>query len=257
MSDRFLILDKPTNIISHDLTSRIGKLFNVKAGHAGTLDPNVGGVFLIGLGRYRRLLRFFSDMGKEYVCLAKFPNKVGEKEIKALKSKIGKNAQVPPKESAVARRLRYRMLYQLDIIETWDNRILFKAKVESGFYMRVLCSQIGAQMEDLRRTAIAHITEERAISPYKVYYNKALGVPLEKYSYSAEELFEPMFPKVWVTEEGAQRVKHGAKIFPRHIENWENLDSKYVQIKKGDKLLAIARPLKHTHDLFQYEVVLG
>ncbi|NPA22582.1 MAG: hypothetical protein GXN92_03345, partial [Candidatus Micrarchaeota archaeon] len=245
MSNRFLILDKPTNILSHDLTARIGRLFGAKAGHAGTLDPQVGGVFVVGLGSYTRLLRFLSGLGKEYVCLAKYPHTVGEKEIKELKAKVGKNAQVPPKQSAVAKRLRYRMLYELEILEVWDNRILFRAKVESGFYMRVLCAQLGAEMEDLRRTAVGPITEDKALNIYKVFYNKARGVPLESYSYSAEELFSFM-PAVEVDEEGARRTRHGAPLLPKHVVSWESLDSKYVRIMHKGKMLAVAQPPKHS-----------
>lgn len=180
----FLIVDKPTNMLSHDLTAKIGRLFNTKAGHSGTLDPNVGGVMLIGLGRYTRLLRFFTRLDKTYICLSKFKENVNNKHLELLISKIGKNLQIPPAQSAVAKKPRYRNIYDLEILEVFGNRLLFKARVESGFYMRVLCEQIGAEMEDLRRIAIGEIGEDKAINLYKLYYN-----PKSVKIYSIEELF--------------------------------------------------------------------
>lgn len=198
----FLILDKPPNIIHHDLTSRIGKIFGVKAGHAGTLDPNVTGVSIIGLGRYTRLLRYF-NLPKTYICLAKFKS---SPNIDILLSKVGKNLQVPPAQSAVAKKPRYRNLYEVKILEQFGNRVLFRAKVDAGFYMRVLCNQVGAEMEDLRRIAIGDITENMANTIYDVLYGTYK-------LYSIEDLFDYLgINKLELDYKNYKKAIHGNKI---------------------------------------------
>ncbi len=224
-----LIVDKPTNILSHDLTAKIGRLYNTKAGHSGTLDPNVGGVMLIALGRYTRLLRFFTRLDKTYICLAKFDHKVNELDIKRLKSKIGKNAQIPPLQSAVAKRLRYRELYELEILEVLNDRILFKARVESGYYMRVLNEQIGAKMEDLRRIAIGDIDESMSVNPYRIFTNpKSIRI------YSIEEMFPYLrMSRIDIDEITYKKVIHGVRL-NMNIRGYAGLfyDNKLVAIIK-------------------------
>ncbi|MEM1971342.1 MAG: hypothetical protein QW336_02320 [Candidatus Anstonellales archaeon] len=206
--DGFIIVDKPTNILSHDLTAKIGRLYNSRAGHSGTLDPNVGGLMIIGLGRYTRLLRFFTRLDKTYVCLAKFRKPVDERVVEELMSKLGKNLQIPPLQSAVAKRPRYRNVYELNILEIFGNRILFRARVESGFYMRVLCEQIGAEMEDLRRIAIGRIYENYAMNTYRLFRS-----PESARIYSIEELFPYLnMDRLDVDINIYNKIKNGARI---------------------------------------------
>lgn len=233
----FLIVDKPTNILSHDLTARVGRLYGTRAGHSGTLDPNVGGVMLIGLGRYTRLLRFFTRLDKTYVCLAKFDHEVEQKDIALLKAKVGKNAQIPPMHSAVAKKLRYRELYDLGILEVWKNRVLFKARVEAGFYMRVLCDQIGAKMEDLRRIAIGDINEDMSVNIYNIYSD-----PKSIHIYSAEEMFPYLrMNRCDVDENLYRKIINGVKL-SLDLHGWTGMFYK-------DKLVAIMKDQ-------EYQVVL-
>ena len=54
--DGVLLVDKPTNISSHDVVKAVKQHFNlVKVGHGGTLDPNATGLFIILLGNATRL----------------------------------------------------------------------------------------------------------------------------------------------------------------------------------------------------------
>lgn len=234
----FVIVDKPTNILSHDLTARIGRFFNVKAGHAGTLDPNVGGVMIIGLGRYTRLLRFFTRLDKTYVCLLRLDREVRDSDIRLLRSKIGNNIQTPPPQSAVAKRPRVRKLYELEILETFYNRILFRARVESGFYMRVLCSDVGGEMEDLRRTKIGDIDENMSVNLYRLFYS-----PEKVHIYSAEEIFPFLrMDRLDVDRETYRRISYGNRV------ELELRD--YTGIFYKDRLIAIMNRDS------EYEVVL-
>ncbi|MCS7122706.1 MAG: hypothetical protein NZ908_01990 [Candidatus Micrarchaeota archaeon] len=234
----FVLVDKPTNILSHDLTSRIGRLFGVRAGHAGTLDPNVGGVMVVGLGKYTRLLRFFTRLDKTYVCLLKMDDNIDQNHLNILRSKVGENVQKPPPQSAVAKRPRVRRLYELEILEVFHNRILFRARVESGFYMRVLCDDVGGEMEDLRRTKIGNIDENMTVNVYRLFYH-----PDRVHIYNAEEMFRFLkMDRLDVDQEMYRKISHGNRV---------DLDLKdYTGIFYRDRLIAI---MNRDSD---YEVVL-
>ena len=62
MTDRLLgsgliIVDKPAGMTSHDVISRLRRIFRTRrVGHAGTLDPMATGVLVVGIERGTRFL---------------------------------------------------------------------------------------------------------------------------------------------------------------------------------------------------------
>ena len=68
-TDGLVVVDKPAGWTSHDVVARCRKIFGQKRiGHSGTLDPDATGVLLVGLGRVTRLLRYLTDLPKEYTA---------------------------------------------------------------------------------------------------------------------------------------------------------------------------------------------
>ncbi|MCC5950588.1 MAG: tRNA pseudouridine(55) synthase TruB [Acidimicrobiia bacterium] len=66
--DGVAVVDKPAGWTSHDVVARARRqLGTSRVGHAGTLDPAVTGVLVLGVGRATRLLRFLTALGKAYV----------------------------------------------------------------------------------------------------------------------------------------------------------------------------------------------
>ncbi|NBW91357.1 MAG: tRNA pseudouridine(55) synthase TruB [Actinobacteria bacterium] len=64
-----VLIDKPAGMTSHDVVSKLRKLFNERRiGHAGTLDPDATGVMVVGVGYVTRLMQFLSGMNKTYTC---------------------------------------------------------------------------------------------------------------------------------------------------------------------------------------------
>jgi H/ACA ribonucleoprotein complex subunit 4 len=238
----FVVIDKPTNLIAHDVTSRVGRLFGLKSGHAGTLDPYVSGVMPIGLGRATKLLRFLAGDRKKYVCLAKFPKRVSEEEVReVLKGFEGKIVQIPPKESAVAKRPRIRTVFSVRLLEVFGNRVLFEAEVEAGTYMRVICKDMGAEMEDLRRTAVGKITEEKAITMHELWYSVVEGKPK---IITVEEMFDSVLPSVWISPEGAIRITQGQPFYPDYIERMETFEKgENVAVFCQDRFVGVARAM--------------
>ena len=166
-----VIVDKPPGPASHEVTSWVKKaLGSRKAGHSGTLDPNVSGVLPVGLGKSTRILPFITQKGKEYVGIISFRRHVPEDEVRKLFVKFtGEIEQMPPLQSAVRRRLRKRKVYYINPLQFKGKRALFTVGCEAGTYIRTLCEDIGkncggALMLELRRTKVGGIGEERCVT---------------------------------------------------------------------------------------------
>ena len=63
-------IDKPRGPTSHQVSDYVKKILGIsKAGHSGTLDPNVTGVLPVALGRGTRVVQTLLTAGKENVSL--------------------------------------------------------------------------------------------------------------------------------------------------------------------------------------------
>lgn len=129
-----LVVDKPKDLTSHDVVSRVRRLFRTKrVGHTGTLDPFATGVLVVLVGRATRLAQFLSGAEKEYEALIRFgfrtdtgdvtgarvgsddaitPSNFDAAELEfALASLRGAQMQTPPMYSA--KKIAGRKLYEL------------------------------------------------------------------------------------------------------------------------------------------------
>ena len=168
----YIVIDKPVGPSSHEVASYASKILGIsKAGHTGTLDPNVSGVLVILLQDACKLTSFLPDRDKEYVCVMETNGRHTKKEVEeAFENFRGKIYQTPPIASAVARNLRIREIFSLGILEVEGKRILFRCKCEAGTYIRKLCVDAGlvlgsgGEMVELRRTFAMGIGEEKAVT---------------------------------------------------------------------------------------------
>jgi len=68
-----LIIDKPDGMTSHDVVARVRRAAGTRrVGHAGTLDPFATGVLICCVGKATRLVRFLTDLEKEYEAIVRF-----------------------------------------------------------------------------------------------------------------------------------------------------------------------------------------
>ncbi|WP_420613576.1 tRNA pseudouridine(55) synthase TruB [Candidatus Spongiisocius sp.] len=68
-----MLVDKAGGWTSHDVVARSRRILGMRRiGHAGTLDPMATGLLVLGIGRATRLLRFVTDLPKEYEATALF-----------------------------------------------------------------------------------------------------------------------------------------------------------------------------------------
>jgi tRNA pseudouridine55 synthase len=165
-----------SNRVVQDLRRALG---GVKAGHAGTLDPDAKGVLLVCLGRATKLAAFLTGLEKEYVGRMKFGEETdtqdgsgsviarkpvghltGEFVGCRMRSFLGKTDQEPPMFSAVkvsGKRL-YRLARQGKVVAReprtvsieeysllrWEAPFLsFRVRCGSGTYVRTLCRDLG------------------------------------------------------------------------------------------------------------------
>lgn len=62
-----LLVDKPAGITSHDVVSRIRKIYNTRSvGHTGTLDPQATGLLIILLGEATKISEYLVGCDKSY-----------------------------------------------------------------------------------------------------------------------------------------------------------------------------------------------
>lgn len=179
------VVDKEAGMTSHDVVARCRRLFGERrVGHAGTLDPDATGVLLVGVGRFTRVLRFLSGLGKSYVgevvlgvatsTLDASGEVVGtwdmgdiplEEVQAAAASMVGAIEQVPPMVSAVkigGRRL-HELARQGEVVDRPARRVTvgrfdvlrqagqpgvvrIEVDCSSGTYVRTLAADLGAAL---------------------------------------------------------------------------------------------------------------
>ena len=167
-----VVLDKQVGPSSHEVTAWAARICGSRrAGHAGTLDPNVSGVLPVGLNDATKAMGFLLKSKKEYVGIIRFHKVIDEKNVKrAFRAFTGEISQLPPVRSAVRRRERKRKVYYLEALEYNGPEVLFLVGCEAGTYIRKLCFDIGkftgtgANMLELRRTKSGALAEKEAVT---------------------------------------------------------------------------------------------
>lgn len=224
----------------------------IKAGHAGTLDPQAKGVLLILLGEATKISAYLMRMEKEYEAMmvlgATSSTQDGEGEIlrrtepkvelreldEVFEKFLGIQEQIPPMVSA--KRYHGRRLYQLfrqgNVIErtpqkveikklellSYDMpRVSFRAICSSGTYVRTLCHDIG---ETLGCGAyMSHLVRVR-IGNFKL--NDALSWDRkELFHQKVQSVSEALsgFPSVVVTRWMGRGIRMGRQIMSSEVTN--------------------------------------
>ena len=133
-----ILIDKPPGPTSHEVVAWTKRILNIsKAGHSGTLDPQVSGVLPLGLGEGTKALGVLLLGPKEYMALGRLhslPSK--EKLQQTLDLFKGEIFQKPPQRSAVVRQTRTRTIYELELLEQKERLILLRVLCEAGTYIR-------------------------------------------------------------------------------------------------------------------------
>jgi len=176
-----LLVDKPVGITSHDVVEFVRKVFNVKAGHAGTLDPFATGLLVILIGEATKLSSFFTSQEKTYIATMQFgirtdtldiTGKIKEKNMiiveqkeieecfKILKGEIELNVPIFSAKKLNGRKLyEYArkginieipkvksIIYNIEIISFSYPYLKFKVRCSHGTYIRSLAEKIAENL---------------------------------------------------------------------------------------------------------------
>ena len=180
--DGIVIVDKPQDWTSQDVTARLRRVFNTRRiGHGGTLDPMATGVLPVFVGRATRGVEFFEHAEKTYetvlrlglttdteditgTMLTEAPVSVIDEQIEAaLAAFRGQIMQIPPMYSAlkvngqklcdlarkgktVERQPRPITIHERTLLERTENTLRLRVRCSKGTYIRTLCKDIGEQL---------------------------------------------------------------------------------------------------------------
>jgi H/ACA ribonucleoprotein complex subunit 4 len=218
-------LDKPPGPSAHQVSAWIKRLADLdRAAHAGTLDPKVTGVLPVLLESATRLVPALLEGHKEYIAVLELHASPPTDIEETIAEFEGELYQKPPKKSAVARRLRTRAVYDMEILEVDGRQVLLRMAVESGTYVRKLCHDIGlavgtrAHMGDLRRVGTTPFDDSSLHTLHDL--SDALG----RYEESGQddwlrEVVQPAeralahLPEVVIAPSAAREVAHGAPVY--------------------------------------------
>ena len=177
-----VIVDKPQDWTSQDVTARLRRVFNTRRiGHGGTLDPMATGVLPVFVGRATRGVEFFEHAEKTYeatlrlglstdteditgAVLEEREVAVSEAEFLAVLDRFrGRIQQIPPMYSAlkvngqklcdlarkgkeVERKPREIEIFELTCLEFSGSTARLRVRCSKGTYIRTLCKDIGAAL---------------------------------------------------------------------------------------------------------------
>ncbi len=240
-----VLVDKPKGITSFDVVEMVCETLGIKkAGHTGTLDPNVTGLMLLALEESRKAMPILMGMDKEYEGKMLLHGEVEKGRIeKTFKKFTGEIVQKPPVKSRVARVERKRKVYFLDILRINGREIEFRVKCEAGTYVRKLVHDIGeelgcgAHMTGLKRTKIG---------PFELKESVPLSKLSEKNVIPLERILERIkLKKITVKEQAIPKIRNGSPVFPEWIVKREKAkENEIVGIfDKGGEIIALGKPL--------------
>ena len=245
----FVHIDKPRGPSSHEVSAWLKRVLAVsKAGHLGTLDPNVSGSLLVLLGKATRLAAQLSRRKKEYVCVAAssfFREPTNEATVRtALHALCGKLFQRPPERAAVARRLRVREVFAIDVVEFSAEKglLLFRVACEAGTYIRTLCFHLGlalgvpVTMKELRRTHSGSFCEDSCSSLFAVLDAVSEAPQAECYLRKIVRPLEELltsYKKMYVDDGAVDALANGAPLSLRGLVRYSS------SIERGDIVVLV------------------
>lgn len=196
-----------------------------RAGHAGTLDPQVTGVLPVMLGNSTKIANALLTSGKEYVCIMRLHQKESPNKIREVAAEfVGTIYQRPPLRSSVKRRIRTRQIYYINIIEIKEKNVLFCVGCQAGTYIRKLVYDMGevfgggAHMAELRRTRTGPFKEDTTLATlydvvdaYHFWQEEKNEQPLRRIIHPLEDGVAHL-PQIVIRDTAVDALCHGANL---------------------------------------------
>jgi len=192
-----------------------------------------------------------------------------EDEVKRLLQEFtGPIFQKPPLRASVKRAVRVREIYDCELLEMEDRKVLFRVACQSGTYIRKLCSDIGqvlgfgAHMAELRRIRAGPFEEGRnlytlhdLVRAKNEYERDGDESALREVVRPLEEALEYM-PKVYIRDSAVDAICHGANLAIPGIakldKHMERGDTVAIMTLKGEAV-ALGEALMSTEEIMELE----
>ena len=182
--DGVILVNKPKQMTSHDVVSKIRKIYETKkVGHAGTLDPIATGVLPVLIGQGTKLSKYLIEHDKTYKATIKLGirTSTGDIEGEIIETKVvpkltfeniekilqtckGLQMQTPPIYSAIkvnGKKLyeyarqgesvkiepREIEIYNIKLDDLKQDELTYTVSCSKGTYIRVLCEQIAEKLQ--------------------------------------------------------------------------------------------------------------
>lgn len=260
-----LVLNKPPGPTSHQAVDYVKDIFDIdKAGHGGTLDPNVTGVLPVATQRRTRITHALLDSTKEYVCYAYFHDSISDEQLTGLiDDYTGVITQKPPVKSAVNREARERTVQAIELLDKDGQHVLLRVNCDGGTYIRKLIHDMGddhgpgAHMQELHRTRAGPFTIDQSINlhelaDYKAFYENNENDILKDYLLPLEAGVEHL-PWVHVDEGCVEPLSHGSYLKTPGITRISGSfnEGDMVAVVHDDQLILIGTATMSTEDLLE------
>ena len=241
-----VIVDKPRDWTSQDVTARLRRVFGTRRiGHGGTLDPMATGVLPVFVGRATRGVEFFEHAEKTYETVLRLGmttdteditgTVLESREVSVTKEEFenilhkfrGEILQVPPMYSAlkvngqklcdlarkgreVERQPRPITIHELTLLDFTGETAALRVRCSKGTYIRTLCKDIG---EALGCGGCMESLRRTTAGEYTI----AEAVPLqtlldtehpEQYLRPVDTMFRN-YPEITLTEKQEKRCRNG------------------------------------------------
>ncbi len=183
----------------------------------------------------------------------------------------GELFQRPPIKSSVARKLRKRTIYYIELLEIRDQHVLFRVGCEAGTYIRKLCYDLGealltgAHMDELRRTRTGIFKEDETLCTLQDVKDAYTIFQEEKDERYLRKLILPMekavahWKKIYIRDSAVDAIAHGADLAIAGVciiekDIVENTDVVLMTLKGelvafGRALMSTAKIMKSNHGL--------
>jgi H/ACA ribonucleoprotein complex subunit 4 len=248
-----VVVNKPPGPTSHQVVDYTKDILGVdKAGHGGTLDPNVTGVLPVATQRYTRITHALLDSTKEYVCLAYFHDDITSEQLHQLiDDYTGEITQTPPVKSSVKREPRQRTIQAIDVLDKHGQEALLRINCDGGTYIRKLIDDMGgdhgpgAHMQELHRARAGPFHIDQAVnlhelSDYAAFYENGETNILEDYMLPLKAGVDHL-PKIYVDNGCVEPLSHGSYLKAPGIQSitGEFHEDGMVAVLHDDELILI------------------
>lgn len=263
-------LDKPIGPTSHEIVAWVKRVLEIRrAGHGGTLDPNVSGVLPTALEDATKIVQTLLPAGKEYICVMHLHGDVPDHKLEQVLYEFeGEIYQRPPLRAAVKRVLRTRKIYYIELLEREGRDVLMRVGCEAGTYMRKLTHDVGealgcgAHMRELRRTRTGPFRENETLiklhdlaDAYAFWSEDGDEKYLRRVILPMEAAVEHL-PKLVVRDGAVDALCHGASLAAPgvlQVDTGISQDNLVALMTLKDEVVALARATMTSKQIYEAE----